>query len=30
VELREVLVPTMAPAELERATREASTGAAVG
>lgn len=30
VELREVLVPTMAPAELERATREASAGAAVG
>lgn len=30
VELREVLVPTMAPAELERATIEASRGAAAG
>ena len=28
VELREVLVPTMAPADLERATSEASRGAA--
>ena len=30
VELREVLVPTMAPADLERATSEASRGAAAG